>query len=120
MSKLIIRLVINAVALWVASRIVPGIYVADSLGNLFFVALIFGLINALIKPIIRFFTCPFYVLTLGLFTFIVNALMLMLTSYVTSERLSVSGFGAAFLGGIVISIVSTLLSLFLSDDNYRR
>ena len=120
MSKLIIRLVINAIALWAASRIVPGIYLADNLSSLFLVALIFGLINALIKPIIQFFTCPFYVLTLGLFTFIVNALMLMLTSYLSSDRLSVSGFGAAFLGGIVISVVSTLLSLFLSDDNNRR
>ena len=96
MSKLIIRLVINAVALWVASRIVPGIYVADNVGSLLFVALIFGIINALIKPVIQFFTCPFYVLTLGLFTFIVNALMLLLTSYFSSDRLGVNGFGAAF------------------------
>lgn len=117
MGKLIIRLVINAIALWVASQVVPGIYVADNLGNLLIVALIFGVINALIKPIIQFFTCPFYVLTLGLFTFIVNGLMLMLTSYVSGERLGVNGFGAAFVGGIVISIVSTLLSLFLSDDH---
>ncbi len=120
MGRLIIRLVINAVALWVASRVVPGIYVADNLSGLLIVALIFGVVNALIKPIIQFFTCPFYVLTLGLFTFLVNALLLMLTSYLSGERLGVAGFWSAFLGGIVISIVSTLLSVFLSDDNGRR
>jgi putative membrane protein len=120
MGRLIIRLVINAVALWVASRIVPGIYVPDSLFGLLFVALIFGLVNALIKPIVQFFTCPFYVLTLGLFTFVVNALLLMLTSYLSGERLGIDGFWTAFLGGIVISIVSTLLSVFLSDDDTHR
>lgn len=117
MGKLLIRLVINAAALWIASQIVPGFQLADNVGSLFIVALIFGLINALIKPIIQFFTCPFYVLTLGLFTFVVNALLLMLTGYVSGGRLSVSDFWAAFLGGIVISIISTLLSLFLSDDH---
>ncbi|MFN8486470.1 MAG: phage holin family protein [Caldilineaceae bacterium] len=117
MGKLIIRLVINAIALWVTSQVVIGIHVVDNLGSLFIVALIFGVINALIKPIVRFFTCPFYIITLGLFTFVVNGLMLMLTGYLSGGRLGVDGFVPAFLGGIVISIVSTLLSLFLSDDD---
>ncbi|CAN5851674.1 phage holin family protein [soil metagenome] len=116
MGKLIIRFVINAVALWVASQLVTGIHVADNLSGLLIAALIFGLVNALIKPIIQFFTCPFYVLTLGLFTFVVNALLLMLTSYLSGNRLGVDGFWPALLGGIVISIVSTLLSVFLSDE----
>ena len=118
MGRLIIRLVINAVALWVASAVVTGIHLDNNVVNLLFRRLIFGLINALIKPIIQFFTCPFYVLTLGLFTFIVNALLLMLTSYVSGGRLVVDGFWPALLGSIIISIASTLLSLFLgSDDN---
>ena len=116
MGKLVIRFEINAVALWVASQIVAGIHVAENLSGLLIAALIFGLINALIKPIIQFFTCPFYVLTLGLFTFVVNARLLRLTSYLSDGRLGVDGFWPAFLGGIVISIVSTLLSVFLSDE----
>ncbi len=116
MSRLIIRLVINAVALWVAATYVAGISLTNDVTGLLIVALIFGLINALIKPIIGFFTCPVYVLTLGLFTFIVNALMLMLTGYLSDGRLQVESFWVALLGGIVISLVSTLLSLFLSDN----
>lgn len=116
MSKLVIRLVINAVGLWVAASFVGGIHLTNQVVDLLFVALIFGLINALIKPIIDIFTCPFYVITLGLFTFIVNALMLMLTGQLSGGRLEVDSFLAAFLGGIVISIVSLLLSLFLSSD----
>lgn len=116
MSKLVIRLVINAVGLWVAASFVDGIHLTNQVVDLLFVALIFGLINALIKPIIDIFTCPFYIITLGLFTFIVNALMLMLTGQLSGGRLAVDSFLAAFLGGIVISVVSLLLSLFLSSD----
>ncbi len=116
MSNLLIRLVINAVALWVASYLVPGITLTSDIGGLLLVAIIFGLINALIKPVIDFFTCPFYVITLGLFTFIVNALMLMLTSAVSGGNLEVTDFWAALLGGIVVGLVSMLLSLFLSEN----
>ncbi len=117
MSNLLIRLVINAVALWVADYLIEGIQLTSDIGGLLLVAVIFGLINALIKPVIDFFTCPFYVITLGLFTFIVNALMLMLTSTLSgAERFQVADFWSALLGGIVIGIVSMLLSLFLSGD----
>ena len=115
MSRLLIRLAINALALWIASQVVSGIQIPTDVGGLLLVALLFGVVNALIKPIIDLFTCPFYLLTLGLFTFVVNALLLMLTAWLSGGRLGVDGFGPAFLGGIVISIVSTLLSLFLSD-----
>ncbi|HRW03719.1 MAG: phage holin family protein [Caldilineaceae bacterium] len=116
MSRLVIRLVISAAALWAAALLVDGITVTNDIVGLLIVALIFGLINAIIKPIVDLFTCPVYILTLGLFTFVVNALMLMLTSALSEGRLVVNGFWAAFFGGIVISVVSTLLSLFLSDD----
>jgi putative membrane protein len=116
MTNLLIRLVINAIALWVAGYLVPGITLTNDVIGLLIVAVIFGLINALIKPIVDFFTCPFYVITLGLFTFIVNALMLLLTSAVSGGRLVVDGFWAAFLGGIVIGVVSMVLSLFLSEE----
>lgn len=117
MGTLILRLVINAVALWVAATYVDGIVLTNDVGNLLLVALIFGVINALIKPIVNLFTCPFYIITLGLFTFIVNALMLLLTSELSGEWFTVNGFLPALLGGIVISIVSTILSLILTSSD---
>ena len=121
MSKLILRLVINAAALWVAAQIVPGIHLDEgsnvAVTSLLLVALIFGLINALIKPIVKLVTCPAYILTLGLFTFIVNALMLQLTAWFSDGVLTIDGFLDALIGGIVISIVSALLSIFVSDDD---
>ncbi|MBX3011091.1 MAG: phage holin family protein [Caldilineaceae bacterium] len=116
MSNLIIRLVINAVALWVAGYLVPGIHLTGDGVGIVIAAIIFGVINAFIKPIVDFFTCPFYIITLGLFTFIVNALMLMLTSSISGGRLVVEDFWAALLGGIVIGIVSMLLSIFLGEE----
>lgn len=121
MSKLIIRLVINAAALWVAAQIVPGIHLGEgpnvSVVSLLLVALIFGLVNALIKPIVKLVTCPAYILTLGLFTFIVNALMLQLTAWFSDGVLTIDRFLDALIGGIVISIVSTLLSLFMIEED---
>jgi putative membrane protein len=115
MPRILIRLIINAIALWVAAQFVGGMELTGTIGGLFWVAIVFGVINALIRPIVSFFTCPFYLLTLGLFTFVVNALMLMLTAYLTQGNLDFSNFGSAFIAGIVISIVSTLLSWFLPD-----
>ena len=122
MSNLLLRLIVNAVALWIAAWVVPGIRLggqgSEAIQTVLIVALIFGVINALIRPIIKFLTCPFYVLTLGLFTFIMNALMLMLTGNIAGEvgqAFSVANFEAAFWGGIVISIVSFLLSIFTDN-----
>ncbi len=121
MPKFIARWIVNAAALGVAAYLVPGIHVAGhdtrAIINLLIVAVIFGLVNAVIKPVIALATCPFYVLTLGLFTFIVNALMLMLTSWLVGGIFRVDGFGAAFWGSIIISLASWVLSLFLVNDN---
>lgn len=121
MNKLIIRLVINAAALYVASLLFSGIRVGEGPGvdvaTLVVVAVIFGLVNALIKPIVELVTCPFYIITLGLFTFIVNAAMLELTDWLAGPRFTVDGFLTAVLGGIVISIVSTVFSIFVSDED---
>lgn len=116
MANLLIRVIINAIGLYLAARIVPGIAVTGDLLELLFVALVFGLVNALIKPIVSILTCPINVLTLGLFTFVVNALMLMLTSWLLPNLFSAEGFWPALLGGIVISVVSLVLSMFLSDN----
>ncbi|MCB0112994.1 MAG: phage holin family protein [Caldilineaceae bacterium] len=124
MKELLLRLIINAAAIYVTVLFVPGIGFGEGgvdVGSLLIVALIFGLVNAVIKPIVAIFTCPFYILTLGLFTFIVNAGMLLLTERIAgrvgAEEFSVASFTAALVGGIVISIVSTLLSIFVSDDD---
>ena len=90
MIRLLMRLVINAAALWAAAVIVPNINLPTNeagvdLGALLVVALIFGLINALIKPVVKLATCPAYIVTLGLFTFVVNAGMLMLTSWIAGN-----------------------------------
>lgn len=112
MTNLIIRIVINAVALFVAAYLVPGIEITENAGGLLLVAIVFGLVNALIKPIVSILTCPINVLTLGLFTLVINALMLMLTAAMT-DILKVDGFIPALLGSIVISLVSLVLSHFL-------
>ncbi|GJM40385.1 MAG: hypothetical protein DHS20C20_06670 [Ardenticatenaceae bacterium] len=117
--KLIIRLLINAAALWAAAQIVGGISLEGSFGTILVVALIFGVVNAIVRPILTLFSIPFIVVTLGLFIFVINALMLMLTGAI-SNALSVDGFGAALLGSLVITIVSWLLGVFLKDDEKKN
>jgi putative membrane protein len=121
MSRLLIRLVINAVALYVSANLISGIHFAEgdtaSLGSLLVIAVIFGVVNALIKPIVKAATCPAYILTLGLFTFIVNGFMLEITDWLAGNRFQVDSFSAAILGGLIISIVSTVLSIFVVEED---
>ena len=116
--RFLIRLLINAVALAAAERLIDGItYTGDWLW-LIVVALIFGLVNATIGPLLKLLTCPLIVLTLGLFTLVINGLMLQLTAWLAKFfdiSFVVSDFWAAFLGALVISIVSFVLSLLLGD-----
>ncbi len=117
---LLLRLLINAAALWVATRVVTGIGYRGEILGLVGVALVFGVVNAVIRPIAKLFTFPVLILTLGLFTFVLNAAMLWLTS-VVAQRLgfgfTVAGFGPAFWGALLISVVSGLLSFLLIDDD---
>ncbi|TWJ17188.1 putative membrane protein [Stackebrandtia albiflava] len=123
MVRFLIRLIVNAVALWVTTLIVSGIEVsggstAADIGTLLVVALIFGLVNAVIKPIVQVFGCAFYVLTLGLFALVVNALLFLLTGWLSQQMdipFSIDGFWPAFWGAIVMAIVSWLLSLVIPD-----
>ena len=112
----LVRLLINAAALWVATHIVPGIAYEGRWTSLLVVALVFGVLNASVRPLIKVLTFPLLILTLGLFTFVINALMLMLTGWI-SDRLNlglhVTGFWSAFWGGLVVSIVSLTLSIFV-------
>ncbi len=120
--KLLLRLLINAAALWVAVRIVPGIVYHGGPLPLLGVALVFGLVNSFVKPIVQLFSLPFVVLTLGLFLLVVNALMLWLTSALSAALglgFHVEGFLPAFLGAIAVSVVSMLLSGFVAAESRR-
>jgi putative membrane protein len=108
-----LRVLINAAALWVAASLIPGIRV-DGLGYMLLAALVLGIINAIVRPVLVFVTFPITLLTLGLFIFVLNAFCLWLTSRLV-PGIEVHGFWAAFLGALVISAVSWILTAFLSD-----
>ena len=123
MGRFLLRLLINALGLYVAVRFVPGIEFNGGPVALVGVAFVFGLLNAIVRPILKLLTCPFIILTLGLFIFVLNAVMLALTSAV-SEALGL-GFRAplfwpAFLGALVISAISMVLSVFVNEERARR
>ncbi|MFF5208697.1 phage holin family protein [Streptosporangium sp. NPDC000396] len=121
--RIVIKVLAVAAALWAATRIVSGITVSASttttqIGTLVAVALVFGLVNAVLKPIIKVLGCAFYVLTLGLFALVVNAGLLLLTSWIAAQLqlpFHVEGFWAAFWGAIIVGLVSWLLDLVLGD-----
>ena len=110
----VIRVLVNAAAIWLATRIVPGL-TADSGGQILLAALVLGLINALVRPVLVLLTLPLTLLTLGLFLLVLNAFCLRLTSWLVSG-LHVDGFWPALLGAIVISVVSWALTAFVSDS----
>jgi putative membrane protein len=119
---ILLRLLVNAAALWVATRLVPGISFEGDWRALLLVALIFGVLNALVRPILFLLALPFLILTLGLFTFVLNALLLWLTSAISDALqlgFHVSGFWAAFFGALVVSVVSVLLSMLLPSRRQR-
>jgi putative membrane protein len=110
------RLLINAAALWAATRLVPGISFDGDWRLLFVVALIFGVVNISVRPVLKLLTFPLLIVTLGLFTFVLNALMLWLTGAISDALglgFHVEGFRAAFIGALVVTVVSFLLSLFV-------
>lgn len=118
--KLVIRILINAVALWAAAQLLPAIQLAGDLVGILIVAIVFGLVNALIRPVISLLSLPITILTLGLFTLVINTIMLLITAGLTGDLLTIQGDGfgrlwIALLGSIIISIVSILLSSILSD-----
>ena len=121
--KLLIRWLITAAAVWAAAHFVPGIHYSGGFMTLLAVALIFGLVNALVRPVLKALACAVIVLTLGLAIFVINALMLLLTSYLSRHfgfDFTVDGFVPALVGSVVISLVSWLLSVVLVDDGDDR
>ncbi|SCL38292.1 putative membrane protein [Micromonospora pallida] len=119
----LIRLVTNAVALWATTLIVPGVDVGGRSGTntaltLLAVALIFGVVNAVLKPVIQVVGCVFYLLTLGLFALVVNALLFLLTDWIAGQLdlpFRVDGFWPAFWGAIVMAVVSWLISIVVRE-----
>ena len=119
MTKFFLRWAINAIALYVAVQFVAGINFEGSWTGLLWLALIIGLLNALVRPVLKLLTFPLIILTLGLFTVVINTIVLMLTSSIGQAfnlSLTVDGFWSALLGSIVISLVSVVLSLILRDE----
>jgi putative membrane protein len=121
MTKFILRLIINAIALYLAVLIVPGIVLKSDLVSLLWLALIFGLVNALVRPLLKFLTCALIILTLGLFTLVINTFLFWLTSIIGQSfgiALIISDpvWWNAFLGGLVVSIVSVIMTMILKDE----
>ncbi|MDA0566868.1 phage holin family protein [Streptomonospora sp. S1-112] len=122
--SIILRILINAVAIWAAVFLIEGLDVqteSPAQTILVYVALgaIFGLVNAVIKPIVKTVGCAFYVLTLGLIALVVNALLLLLTAWIAGALdlpFTIDGFWPALFGAVVVAIVSWLLSLLLPGD----
>ncbi|MFQ5538635.1 MAG: phage holin family protein [Gemmatimonadota bacterium] len=115
MRNFLIRLFVNALALSAAAYVVPGIHLTGGFFDILLVALVFGIVNAILKPILILLSLPFLILTLGLFAFVVNGVLLLVTAALT-EHLAVSGIFAAILGSIIISLVTMLLGGALKDD----
>ena len=116
----LIRLLVNAAALWVATRIVPGVTYRGDVLPFLGVALVFGVVNAFVGPALKLLALPLIIFTLGVFLLVVNGLMLWLTSVLSATLglgFHVSGFWAAFVGALVVSIVSTVLSLLIRDPD---
>ncbi len=123
MTKFILRWAINAVAIFLAIRFVPGIHLQGGWVSVIWLALIFGLVNAFVRPLLNILTCPLIILTLGLFTLLINTFLLWLTGQIGQYfgiGITMDGFWPAFLGGVVVTIVSVFLTLILKDEMRSR
>lgn len=114
--RLVIRLLINAAALWLAAQFIDGIDLEGSVAGILLVALVFGVVNAILRPVLKVLSLPVMVVTLGLFALVINALLLWLTGAIM-DQLSVDGFVPALLGAVVIAIVSAVLGWLVPDDD---
>jgi putative membrane protein len=115
----LVRVIVNAAALWVAAQLVPGFVIAG-VTPLVLAALVLGLVNAIVRPVLVILTLPLTLVTLGLFLFVLNAFCLWLTSRLV-PGFEVQTFGSALLGALVISVVSWILTAFVSDaGRWRR
>lgn len=119
MKSFLVRWMINTIALSAAVQVIPGIHFTDGPLQLLAVALVFGVVNAVLRPILTVLSCPLVLLTLGLFTLVINAVMLLLTARLAAIwnlGFRVDGFMPAFWGGLVVGLVSLALALLVSGD----
>lgn len=119
MTRFILRWVINAVAIFLAVRFVPGISLQNGWLGVLWLALILGLVNAFVRPLLKLLTCPLIILTLGLFTLLINTFVFWLTGQIgraVGISITIDGFLPAFLGALVVSVVSVVLTLILKDE----
>jgi len=118
MRNFILRVIVYAIGIALVAELVPGITVAnDTIGTLLIIGLVFGIVNAILKPILTILTCPLVILSLGLFILVINAIMLLITANFLPDRLQIEGFWPAFLGGILMSIISLVLERVLGVDD---
>jgi putative membrane protein len=128
MQKLVVRWVVNAIALWIAIAVVNFFFAGaiEVLGGwvgILFAAFLFGLVNAVLRPIVNFLTCPLIILTLGLGTLLINTLMFWLTGLLSAQigfGFTVQGFWPAFVGALIVSLVSIPLSMMIKDELGKR
>ena len=122
MRSLVIRWLINTLALYVAVRVVPGVEYTGGPAGLVIVAALFGLANATLRPLLAMLTCPLVLVTLGFFLFVINAMMLLLTGWLSHQfdlGFQVEGFWPAFWAGLLVSLVSLLLSIMVGEKEVR-
>lgn len=122
--KLLVRWFITGLALFAAAWLVPGITVEANAWTVYAVmAVILGLINAIVRPILKLLTCPLILLTLGIFVLVINGFTLWIASRIAQSWFGVGyyvdGFGAAFLGGLIVSVVSVILSALVKEEETR-
>ena len=115
MRNFVIRLLVNALALSAAAWLIDGIQVTGGYGDILLIALVFGFLNAVLKPILIFFSLPFILVTLGLFALVVNGALLLITASLT-DHLSVAGLGSAILGSMVVSLVTLFMGRVLQEE----
>ena len=120
--KILVNALVTVAALWIATLVVPGIRIDSSIQGYVVVAVVFGLVNAFVRPIARLISLPIRLLTLGLFSFVINALMFMLTDWLAGDALTIEGGFAtqllrAFIASIVVSVASTLIGWIVPGDD---
>jgi putative membrane protein len=122
--KFILRWIVIAVALYAAIAILPGIDYQGNWLGIFLIALIFGFVNALLRPLLKLLTCPLIILTIGLFTLVINTVLFAVTAWLSNQfglALTIANpfWWNAFLGALIVSAISILLNLFLKDERKR-
>src|ERR1043165_2299997 len=121
--RFLVRLLVNAAALWVATRLVPGVTYSGDWMPFLGVAVVFGVVNAFLRPVAKLLTFPLIIVTLGIFALVVNGLMLWLTSSLAGALglgFHVNGFWSAFWGALVVSFVSMVVSMFVRGPTWSN